>query len=240
MKIVVCDNDLIFGKKIISLIKDILIENKISANIEFYYDIDHFTFSYLNEIDRSPKNLDFLFIDIGICGLEKLGILKEIRNKYENCFVYIVTLHAEYVFKSFEYRIFQYLLKPIDQYEFEDSFRRGLECYRNRNKRIILYSDKKHYIVNVDEIILIESSGHNTFIHCANYEYSCHRSLAEFTEELSVFHFLRTHKSYLINMEKVLYYKDNQFYLERGMVADISNRNRSTVLAEFKQYIFSH
>lgn len=237
LDIFLCDDDSYFLKNLSISIENYLKKKKIKATFHFFLSgIDLIT--WLEENFAQKKiSISFLFIDMVMPKQNGLDTLKKFREFDQNCIVFITSNYKEFVFNSFEINTFQYLLKPINPGLLEKNLDRALEFIKIKTKNFVLYTDKKHTVLSYDDIILIESFGRCTILHTTKGKYKTQIKISEFNNKLLNYNFLRTHKSFLINMEKVLYYKDNQFYLVNDLTADISVRKRANIIRDFNYFI---
>lgn len=237
MKIVLCDDDPLFldelKQKIICFLAERLVTPEIivfQSGIEFLKWVDEKYGDYKNIID-------LLFIDIDMPEQNGLETLKKFREYDLDCISFIISNYKEYVFHSFELNTFQFLPKPINTEMFESSLQRGLNVLSKKKKKLLLQCGGKKIRLNYSDIILIESLGKFTQLYTIHGSFTTQKKISEYDELLKCFNFLRTHKSFLINMEKVLYYKGNQFFLVNNHTADISQRKRSAIIKEFEKFI---
>lgn len=234
MNIIICDDDLHF-------LEDL--SNKIS-NFFQTKDIDPIIYKFTSGIDfqkwykKKKGKIDFLFMDLELPHVGGLDILKSFKNSNSNSIIYIVSSHSELVFDSFEISPFQYLVKPLSFALFTHSLERGYKKYKLLNQKFILNYHNKHYVLNYDDIILIESYRSTTTVYSTLGNFKTSTKISEF-EKLLIPNgsFLKCHKSFIINMNKVIYYEKNNFILENNNKADISDRKRASIIEAFENYI---
>jgi two-component system, LytTR family, response regulator len=69
--------------------------------------------------------------------------------------------------------------------------------------RLMIKNKNDISIINVDEIIWIESAGDLVFIHTKSKKHVYRETLSKLEEELDPKHFIRIHRSAIVNLEKV-------------------------------------
>ncbi len=163
--------------------------------------------------ELKKQEVDLLFLDIEMPKLSGLSLLKTLHNPPP---VILTTAHREYALEGFELQVVDYLLKPIS---FE-RFLKSLNLFKMRRPKLggieseeatdlgpIIYvkSDKKNYKLNVNSISYIESMSNYIIIHLAKDRYIVYKSLADILEELPK-SFIRIHKSYVVNKDKIDYF----------------------------------
>lgn len=241
MNIVICDNDKKFVGELLELIEKEFSENSLHATYQVFYSGIQFLKWYKQEVENktSCTSIDFLFIDMEMPGLTGLDTLKKFREFDTNCIVIIISNYRSYILDSFEFEPFDFILKPLNNEKFNNTLKRGLEKHKRSSKKMIIYSDHKHIILSYNDIISIESKSKNIYIHSIYGDFKVVKKLSYFIEKLEPYGFLKTHKSFLINMDKVLYYEGNQFFLLNGYSADISYHRRSEIVKNFNNYILN-
>lgn len=149
---------------------------------------------------------------------EPLGI-KLIRThleKLEN-FVIITTAYREYAIEGYDLDIVDFLLKPVSFERFLKAINRY--CSRTRTsllkdgtgsgemaekKYLFIQDGKNTFKLLYDDIVYFEGYGEYVKVITTNKNYLVRDTLAEFEHKLSSDFFLRIHKSYLINIRKIL------------------------------------
>lgn len=238
MNVVICDDDLHFSMKLKNIIAFFFQNKSIDVFCNCFLSGQEFL-NWCEEqfIENPDFRVDFLFIDMEMPGFSGLDTLRKFREYDKNCLVYIISNHEQFVFNCFEVNTFQYLKKPLSQEKFLLHLERGLKCYSQNLKEMIIYSSKKHIVLKHNEIITVESYCKSCILHTIKGDFITNKKISEFEITLKDCSFLKTHKSFLINMQRVLYYEDYIFFMQNGYTADISHRQRSTIVKKFDDYI---
>jgi len=163
---------------------------------------------------------DIVFLDINMPGMNGVEIAKEIIAMGSKAFIVFVTVESKYAVDAFELDTVDYLLKPFDHSRLRKTMiriRRRLAAQTSviqqkksednitKKTRLFLRSEGDILAINVQDIIFIEKNPEKrTIIHTSNGVYGVNKNIAEIQQQLSNFpNFVRSHKSYLINMDKV-------------------------------------
>lgn len=232
MNIIICDDDKNIPGLLIPYINNI--ENHFS-------DIEIFYFKNGKDlIEWSKKNsskIDILFIDIEMPTMDGLETVKLLRAMGEDCIIIYISCHKEYVFDTLNYEIFNYLVKPLNSEILINCLSAAIERYKKNHYIHEVYCDGNHYFFHLDDIYYIESFRRQVTYYTKTGEYTVFDQISKLEKIFEPYGFLRSHKSYLINMSKVVRYKDCMFYLVGGGTAMISNRQRSDILKKYYEYI---
>jgi len=157
------------------------------------------------------QEIDLMFLDIQMPIMTGLDFIRNLKNPPK---VIITTAFRNYAIDGFDLDVVDYLLKPIT---FERFFK-ALEKYLQQTKpvRIVekitekqtpeyinLRSNKKHYKVNTSEIRYIESNKDYITVHLTDRKLVIKQAISEIEEILDPKKFLRIHRSYLVNIDKI-------------------------------------
>ncbi|MEO8108607.1 MAG: LytTR family DNA-binding domain-containing protein [Ginsengibacter sp.] len=119
--------------------------------------------------------------------------------------IIFTTGYAEYAITGFELNAVDYLLKPI-------SFSRFLKaCYKlknqidlKQNEQVLLLKEGNQIArVKTSEIYYIEAAGNYLKLFTSNGMIFHRQTIKEFIESLPDTFFIRTHKSYIVNVEHI-------------------------------------
>lgn len=180
------------------------------------------------------QSVDILFLDINMPKLSGLSLLKTILQKPH---VIITTAYPEYAVEGFELSVTDYLLKPFSLERFlqavlkvKDKTKSIVQLPKEEvsSKSFFVKSDKKLVKLELDEINHIEAYGNYIKIFTKVMVLTPH-TLTEFLEKLPN-NFLRIHKSFVINFDKLKLIDGNQIILENDTKLPIGKSYRKAVL----------
>jgi DNA-binding LytR/AlgR family response regulator len=164
---------------------------------------------YLN-----THSVDLLFLDINMPDLSGLGLLKLLKRKIQ---VIFTTAYAEYAVESYEYEAVDYLLKPFGL----DRFLQAVEKARARRSDIptssevlLLKADRKIYRIPYSDILFLEAYGDYVKVHTPEQVIVPKIRLNQLEEELPALLFIRTHRAFLVNVNKVGIIEGNQVKIQ--------------------------
>lgn len=196
--------------------------------------------------------LDLLFLDITMDGTDGMGTAEQIRvwkeERKESLWgsrplVIFVTGYPEYMPKAFSVNAFQYLVKPIDEKEFEEVFARAVrECHcldRKKNtepRELLVRRGNITRNVPVDKIYYIESSNRKIILFLQDEEIEYYGKISEMEGELRK-GFFRIHKGYLVNMKYVEGYSRTEVFMKNGRDLLISKYKYKDFIKAYLEYI---
>jgi DNA-binding LytR/AlgR family response regulator len=150
-------------------------------------------------------DVDIIFLDIEMPGMTGYELIKSMTNPAE---IILITAKKEHAVEAFEYRVTDYLLKPITYPRFLQAIGRVQENMagvqgRIKAKELYVRTDSKIVKVNFDEILYIEALADYIMIITSNNKYIVHSTMKGFQSRLPEDQFSRVHRSYIINRDKI-------------------------------------
>ncbi|WP_284036454.1 LytTR family DNA-binding domain-containing protein [Neobacillus sp. 114] len=156
------------------------------------------------------ENPHIILVDIhmpGINGVEAAKLCKEINPALQ---VIFTTGSDEYAVEAFSISAADYIVKPIEKVRLFVALEKAKQSIQlleskgtvSKNKLAIKSSNAFFYIL-IKDILYIEKVGRKTIIHTENMQYETLESLQEIEERLPG-HFFKTHRSYLVNLRKIV------------------------------------
>lgn len=158
------------------------------------------------------QDVDLLFLDIEMPVLKGTDFYKNLIRKPK---VIFTTAHRNYAIDGFELDAVDYLLKPIVFSRFFNAIEKFIAIQPSRaNKQvnelkdadyIFVRKDRKQVKIILNEIDYIQSLKDYIEIHLKNKTHVIKYSITAFEKQLSK-QFLRIHRSYIVNTNKVTAY----------------------------------
>lgn len=161
--------------------------------------------TFLNPIDAidflQNNKVDVVFLDIQMPELSGVNFMKIVGNKVKYV---LTTAYAEFAMDGYENNVIDYLLKPISLSRFNKSVEKILEriAIKDRVEKDFIFvksSGQQHKIFHQD-ILYIESIKDYVNIKTTEQEYIILDTLKSMEEKLPSSHFIRIHKSYILNV----------------------------------------
>ncbi|TPN88958.1 LytR/AlgR family response regulator transcription factor [Aquimarina algicola] len=164
------------------------------------------------------QKIDLLFLDIEMPVLRGTDFFRNIINKPN---VIFTTAYRDYAVDGFELNAIDYLLKPITFSRFFKAIEKFLELQSSKSinhlidikedqKRdyIFVRKERKQVKIFFDEILCVESVRDYIKIKTESGNHLVKYSLTAFIENLDN-NFIRTHRSYVVNIKKITAYTKN-------------------------------
>ena len=191
----------------------------------------------------NQQKIDIFFLDINMPDISGLSLAKTINQKSKIIFT---TAYREYAVDGFNLQAVDYLLKPIPFDRFLQAINRyfeGVYFIENeikteestlKNDFIFVRSERKMVKINFDEILYIESLSDYIKIYLADKISTTRETISNIETKLPTNNFLRIHRSYIVNLKKVVSYTNE--FVEIGKKAiPISRTYKENVLKKLNE-----
>jgi DNA-binding LytR/AlgR family response regulator len=152
------------------------------------------------------NQIDLIFLDVEMPILNGFEFIESLSNNPQ---IILITSKTDYAIKAFEYDVTDYLLKPITKSRFAASVKRAVKKHeqttvkRDGEAHIYVNSNLKKVKVVVSEIKWIEGLGDYIKLVTDNSNILVLSTMKAFIEKLPKDKFLRIHKSYIVNLDKI-------------------------------------
>ncbi|WP_264558227.1 LytR/AlgR family response regulator transcription factor [Flavobacterium sp. N2270] len=178
--------------------------------------------------------VDLIFLDIEMPLINGFDLLDGLRVKPQIVFI---TSKADYAVKAFDYEATDFLQKPISKERFLKAVKKALELHQLRNETpedqgetIIIKSNLKKLKIYTSKIKWVEAFGDYIKVITDEDSHLVLSTMKAFEKELPEGKFIRVHKSYIVNLERVE--KFNSKFAEIGKTKIPISRNKKEVISE--------
>lgn len=180
------------------------------------------------------KDVDLVFLDIEMPVINGFDLLDGLKIKPQIIFI---TSKAEYAVKAFDYDATDYLQKPISPQRFSAAVKRAMDLYTLRresidedSEHIFIKSNLKKLKIFTSKIKWIEAYGDYVKVVTEDENHLVLATMKSFENDLSKERFIRVHKSFIINIDKVD--KFNSKFAEIGTHKIPLSRNKKEDLVK--------
>ena len=225
------------------------VKNKLLNSFSNDVDIVGEADSIVSSVDIIQKEKpDLLFLDVHLQDGTGFDILDKISNKTFD--IIFITGFDNHAIKAIKVGALDYILKPIDDEEFNKAVRKAIENSKQnidfeklveisseyfkgvKKKRIVLKTLENLYIVYEDDISHCKSEGnYTTFYTQKSEKILVSKPLKKVLELLSEDSFIRCHQSYLVNKKHVTRYnKQGVLVMNSKAKVPVSGRRKDYVI----------
>jgi len=236
MRIVVCEDNTEDRNLLRSHIRQFLIKNNCTAEIAVYKDGEAFL-ADTNALKSG--NIKVAFLDIYMPGPDGIDVAKKIRETDEDMAIIFTTISRDHGLEGWSVDAFQYLVKPIRYEKVEKLLGKCIKLFADSLRSVEIMSDRMAVRVLLKDITYIEVFGHDCLIHTPSKTIKSRRSLDDIEQELDKDSFMRTHRSFIVNMRYIEDIARDTFLLTTGATVPISRKNKQAVKQAYEDYIFT-
>ena len=189
------------------------------------------------------QDVELIFQDINMPDLNGLDFAKSLNKDHSRGPVMVfTTAYSEYAIESFKANAVGYLLKPYDFDEFESAAQKARDICEIRQQAaagvstqvddgvIYVKSDYKIVRIDIEQICYIEAMSEYLRISCeerANPVIVL-LSMKKIEEFLPSNKFMRIHRSFIINLDKIVEVKKNHVVLSSGVSMPIGDNYKES------------
>lgn len=150
--------------------------------------------------------IDLLIADIEMPELSGYELADIIHSHALNISVIFVTGNSGYAVHAFEINVHDYIMKPYPKERLIQSIERLMEKTKSAeiNGRLYIKLKNNIHIIQKKDIIFIERSGRSTMIYTKSGAIKTYQTLNELEGELRERDFIRSHRSFIINIHYVM------------------------------------
>jgi len=196
---------------------------------------------------------DLLFLDVQMPELDGFDVVREVGAKHMPAVIF-VTAYDEFAVRAFDAQALDYLVKPLEIARFAQALERMRERLRSVQaldlsrkltallaaqekervkQRIVVPTSNGELVIDVDEIDWIEADDYYAAIHARAGRHLIRESLTSLEQRLDRKQFLRTHRSAIVNVDRVCELQkqagETFLLLRSGIRIPVSRRRRPRV-----------
>jgi len=195
------------------------------------------------------QKVDLILLDIHMPDFSGFDFINAIENgelRYHLKIpprIILTTSDKNFAIESYEYDfVLDYLLKPILPFRFNKAITKVKEAVHQKPKislenNLVEASDDQLYInidkrlikIDISSIYLIEAKGDYINLKTDKTNYIVHSSLKKISDKLPTSIFLRVHRSYIINVNKIIGIEDNTVLIKKDLIP-ISRSSRTELM----------
>tara|TARA_B100000809_G_C15093816_1_gene514221 strand:- start:266 stop:976 length:711 start_codon:yes stop_codon:yes gene_type:complete len=190
---------------------------------------------YLNQ-----NEIDLIFLDIHMPDFTGFDFIETLKNPPK---IILTTSDANFAIQAFEYDcIVDYLVKPILPDRFQKAIQKA-EITATISKSgpspeniestsandLYVNIDRRLIKIDIPSIYLIEAKGDYIQVKTENQNYTVHSTLKKIEDKLPKDLFLKIHRSFIINVDKIIDIEDNSVLIKKDVIP-VSRSNRPELM----------
>ena len=190
---------------------------------------------YLNQ-----NEIDLIFLDIHMPDFTGFDFIDTIKNPPK---IILTTSDANFAIQAFGYDcIVDYLVKPITPERFQKAIQKAEVTARATSKvrsedkvetssgnDLYVNIDRRLIKIDIPSIYLVEAKGDYIQVKTEDKNYTVHSTLKKIEDKLPSSLFLKVHRSFIINVDKIIDIEDNSVLIKKDVIP-VSRSNRPELM----------
>ncbi|WP_339697337.1 LytTR family DNA-binding domain-containing protein [uncultured Roseivirga sp.] len=183
----------------------------------------------------NKNDIDLIFLDIHMPDFSGFDFIQTLKNPPR---IILTTSDQSLALTAFEYdSVIDYLVKPVERPRFEKAILKAKSFVASTKPAVAPKGDSKNestaessnetlYInidrtlikIETDSINLIKAEGDYIMIKTREKDYKVHSTLKKIIEKLPSDPFFHVHRSYIINLSRIVDIEDNTILIEKNVI----------------------
>ena len=191
---------------------------------------------YLNQ-----NEIDLIILDIHMPDFTGFDFIDTLKNPPK---IILTTSDPKFAIQAFEYEcIVDYLVKPVTQERFNKAILKAeskqaapIETVSktepeesSSDNHLYVNIDRRLIKIDIPSIYLVEAKGDYIQVKTENKNYTVHSTLKKIADKLPDNLFLKVHRSYIINIKKIIDIEDNSVLIKKDVIP-VSRSNRPELM----------
>ena len=158
-----------------------------------------------------------------------IDMAKRVREHDRDVQIVFATSFSQYSLDGYDVNALHYLIKPLSQAKLLPILDKAYMIWRSQRKDALIVSDGESKIkLLYGSILYISISNHTAQVHTDDTFYEMRKTAAEF-EALLPDYFIRSHRSYIVNLLKAENVYKDSIRLSNGKILPISRSNTKRI-----------
>ncbi len=229
MNIGICDDENMLLRELEETCNKFINQNGLQGEVMAYSNgVD-----LLSDIDK----LNVVILDIEMPEVNGFQLARRISEMKQDIFIIFLTNHEEYLFDSFNFRPFGFLIKPLKE---EKLFDRLQEVQRrlSEHKKIVVNEISKKCSICLEDILYIESLGDDSCVYMVDSKHCItSQTLKEWQESLPEHLFGRCDRSYIVSYRYIEHIAKDSITLVGGASVRLSVRRKKEITDNYMEYV---
>lgn len=156
-------------------------------------------------LDNYSPDYDLIYMDIRMPYMNGMDAAHRLRALDQDVLLVFVTTLTQYAIQGYEVEALDYIVKPINYYDFALKLTRALKQLPQEAAEgmLLVGSENGTIRINPRSVRYVEVTGHQVVYHTLNGDVQQYGSLSQVEKELDATQFVRCNSCFLVNMQYV-------------------------------------
>jgi DNA-binding LytR/AlgR family response regulator len=183
-----------------------------------------------------------IYLDIYMSTINGMETAEYIRERDESVLLAFTTTSREHAFEANKFRSLLYIEKPVTPDMINHTLTLASALHDKQSKEVLtIFSDAVQVDIPHDEISYIEVTDQRCVIHIdggKTIDASTTLNINDIEANLPKPQFCRSHRSFIVNLDKVRRINGRDFEMKDGGIAYITQRDRRRIMNLFDEWLF--
>ena len=229
-KIAICDDDPVDQALVTGLLREWSETSGRPVSLQTFASAEQFLFHYAEE-----KDYQILVLDIEMGKMNGVELAKKLRQENAGLQLLFVTGFPDFIAEGYEVDAVHYLMKPLEKEKFFRAMNKAAERSSEAEPVLLLEEGGEVSRIALKEIFYVEVFSHSCVLHTKEGTVEYRTAIGRLSEELGE-GFVRVHRSYLVNLERIRRITKTDVILENGEAVPLARRKYNEVNLAFITY----
>jgi two-component system response regulator LytT len=188
----------------------------------------------------NQNEVDLIFLDIHMPDFTGFDFIDTLKNPPK---IILTTSDANFAIQAFEYDcIVDYLVKPITPERFQKAIQKAETVspkvveisnsekeFSSSGNDLYVNIDRRLVKIDIPSIYLVEAKGDYILVKTEDKNHMVHSTLKKIEDKLPQDLFLKVHRSFIINIKKIVDIEDNSVLIKKDVIP-VSRSNRPELM----------
>lgn len=167
------------------------------------------------------EQVDVIFLDVKMPEMTGMEFIQTLENEYE---IILITSESDYAVEAFEKSVTDFLVKPVEYSRFLKAAQKASKNIENRkgvvkdSNELYVRAESKLVRIPFEDILFVEALADYVIIHTPSKKHIVHFTMKGIENRLPAKLFARTHRSYIVNTNKIEVLEDNSIVIEKKYI----------------------
>ena len=158
----------------------------------------------LDFLDEEKLSFDIVFMDVEMPHLNGIETARNFRKRDKMAVLVFITNMAQYAIHGYEVDAIEYMVKPVEYYNFSDKMEKALRFVkRDQEKTLLLHGQEVTARITVSVIYYMEKERNYILFHTKEGDFRERGSMGEMEEKLAGSGFSRCITGCLVNLRYI-------------------------------------
>lgn len=213
MRIALCEKEKCIKEKIKKFIYNFAEIHRLDIVVE--------CFSNSEALLCSDKQYNLIFIGKTLdckCGLDTAKLIRT-SNSFSS--IVFINQNTDIVLEAFKVDTYRFLLSPVNEIEIHNVLSDYFLEFGN-DYPLWIKSAEEIYCLNSRDIYFLEADNKHCFVHLKKETLPCNKTMAKISEILPKTHFIKINRAFIVNVNHIIKYNNDNVYLKNGEKVHIS------------------